>query len=64
MGNLSDSVLIVLFGVLILVPYFLPTIVAKMRNKRNKNAIVVLNWVGGWTVIGWIVALVWAFTED
>lgn len=44
--------------------YFLPTIIAFRRKKRNKNAIFALNFFVGFTVIGWIVALVWALTQD
>jgi hypothetical protein len=42
--------------------YFLPTIIA--HHKRNAGAIFVLNLLTGWTVIGWIVAFVWALTDD
>jgi hypothetical protein len=49
---------------IVLVPYFLPTIIAIVRKKRNTTAIVVLNLLLGWTVVGWIVALVWALTQD
>ena len=42
--------------------YFLPSIIG--RNKRNIGAIVILNLLLGWTVIGWLVALVWAVTVD
>ena len=44
--------------------YFLPWIVARSRRKRNSAAIGVLNLFLGWTVIGWIVALVWAAMVD
>ena len=45
--------------------YFLPTIIAMKRNKRNTNAICLLNLFLGWTFIGWVVALVWsAMAED
>lgn len=37
--------------------YFLPSIVG--RDKRNASAIFVLNLLLGWTLIGWVVALVW-----
>jgi hypothetical protein len=40
--------------------YFLPLIVAKTRNHRQTLAIGVLNFLAGWTLIGWVVALVWA----
>ena len=42
--------------------YFLPSIIG--HNKRNFGAIFVLNLFLGWTVIGWIVALIWALTVD
>ena len=46
------------------VMYFLPSIVAFARNKRDTTAIVLLNLFLGWSVIGWIVALVWAVKAD
>jgi len=49
------------FGFLI---YFLPTIVALVRHKRNTLSIFLLNLFLGWTLVGWIVALVWASTVD
>jgi hypothetical protein len=42
--------------------YFLPIIIAVARHKRNIVGIVLVNVLLGWTFIGWIVALVWAFT--
>jgi hypothetical protein len=44
--------------------YFLPAIVARKRNHRNTVAIFVLNLFLGWTLIGWVAALVWALTND
>lgn len=52
---------VVVFLVLAAV-YFLPTIIG--RKKRNSHAIGVLNLFLGWTVIGWIIALIWAVTVD
>lgn len=49
--------------VLGLLAYFIPTAVAMKREHHQKLAIIVLNLVGGWTVVGWIAALVWACTE-
>ncbi len=58
----------IIFGFMILiilgVLYFLPTIVANLTNKRNTAAIAMLNLLLGWTVVGWIVCLVWALTID
>jgi hypothetical protein len=46
------------------VMYFLPSIIALARHKRDLTAIVLLNFFLGWSVIGWIVALVWAVKTD
>jgi hypothetical protein len=41
--------------------YFSPTLVALARKRANMLAILVLNTLLGWTLIGWVVALVWAY---
>ena len=49
---------------LLLFFYFLPSLEAALKRKRNTAAIVALNLLLGWTLIGWIVALVWSLTND
>ncbi len=44
--------------------YFLPSIVALVRGKRDTLSICLLNFFLGWTLAGWIIALVWAFKVD
>ena len=44
--------------------YFLPSIIALARSKRDTLAIFLLNLFLGWSVIGWVVALVWAAKND
>lgn len=44
--------------------YLLPTIIAAARHKRNVVAIGALNILLGWTLIGWVVALVWSLMHD
>jgi hypothetical protein len=46
------------------VMYFLPSIIGLARSKRDLLAIFLLNLFLGWSVIGWIVALVWAAKND
>jgi hypothetical protein len=46
------------------VMYFLPSIIALLKSKRDTLAIFLLNFFLGWTVIGWIIALVWAAKHD
>jgi hypothetical protein len=44
--------------------YFLPSLIAVARSKRDIAGIVLLNFFLGWTMIGWVVALVWAVKAD
>jgi hypothetical protein len=46
------------------VMYFLPSIIAFAKSKRDKLSIFLLNFFLGWSVIGWIIALVWAAKND
>ena len=52
----------VLFGIILMLLYFLPSIVG--YNKKNANSICVLNFFLGWTLVGWVVALIWAMAKD
>jgi Superinfection immunity protein len=44
--------------------YFLPTIVALIRDRHDKFSIFLLNFFLGWSVIGRIISLVWACKND
>lgn len=44
--------------------YFLPSAIAEEKHKNNSGAILILNLLLGWTLIGWVIALVWASTND
>jgi len=44
--------------------YFLPSISAQLGHRRNAGAIFVLNLLLGWTLLGWVAALVWAMVKD
>ncbi len=44
--------------------YFLPSILAAARSKRDLASIFVLNLLLGWTAIGWVIALVCALKMD
>lgn len=44
--------------------YLLPTIVALGGKKGNTLAIFILNFFLGWSLIGWVIALVWACTKE
>ena len=40
--------------------YFLPWMIAALRGKSNSWTVFWVNFLLGWTIIGWIVALVMA----
>jgi hypothetical protein len=42
--------------------YFLPTFIG--FRKANAGAIFALNLLLGWTLLGWVGALVWALTKE
>jgi hypothetical protein len=54
--------MILFFFALIL--YFIPTIVSINNNHKNTLGIFILNFFLGWTLIGWVVALVWAVSTN
>lgn len=60
-GVVAGGLGLVLMGVL-LIPYLLPAIVADLRGHQSAIAIGIFNVAFGWTAVGWILALVWAFT--
>lgn len=43
--------------------YFLPFIIALSRDRKNTAAIFLLNLFLGWSLIGWVVALIWSVKE-
>ena len=55
-----------LFGLSVVVMavlgYFLPAVVAYSRRHHNRLAILALNFLLGWTFLGWVIALVWSLT--
>jgi len=54
------TVLGLLAVILIFTLYFLPSLIAFIRQHKNKLAIFLLNLLLGWTVLGWVVSLVWS----
>jgi hypothetical protein len=42
------------------VMHFAPTFIAVWRKHPRRIAIFVINLLFGWTIIGWIAALIWA----
>jgi hypothetical protein len=40
--------------------YFLPTIIANQKCHASEGLVFVVNLLFGWTLLGWIAALIWA----
>lgn len=51
-------------GLFVVLAYLAPWIIACLRNHRNVLAICVVTLFLGWTLIGWVVALAWACTDN
>jgi T4 superinfection immunity protein len=52
--------LLMLLGVAL---YFLPAIITEVRKPKHSTAICLVNALFGWTIVGWVAALVWAIVE-
>ena len=50
------------FGLVALLFYFLPTIVAFLRGHQSRFGIFLLNLFLGWSGIGWLIALIWSLS--
>jgi Superinfection immunity protein len=47
-----------------LIVYFIPTIAALVTKHPHKIPIFLLNFFAGWTLLGWVGGLVWAFVKQ
>ena len=59
LDTLPAYIFILVIGVII---YFLPGLLA--RKKNDATIIASLNFFLGWTLIAWVILLVWALTDD
>lgn len=50
------------FGSLVFmfISYFLPWIIALLRGTNSNGLIFLVNLLIGWTVIGWVICLIWS----
>ena len=49
---------------MIVVVYFIPSFIGFAKKKKNSVAIWAFNVLLGWTVLGWIGALIWSLCND
>lgn len=55
------AVMALLLTAVLLLAYFSPYLVALRRGHQNTAWIFLLTLFLGWTLLGWIIALVWSF---
>lgn len=58
------TIRIVIGALLCLTIYMLPAGIGIIRARSNAVSIFVLNLFLGWTLIGWVISLVWAVADD
>ena len=54
---------LIVMTLLIFVGYFLPTFIALIRRYNDSLGIMTLNFLLGWTFVGWVVALIWSLKK-
>lgn len=55
---------VLIIAIAIMVVYVAPSIIALKRKIRNKEILVVLNLIFGWTLAGWVGCLIWSLVEQ
>jgi uncharacterized membrane protein len=45
-------------GILLLFVYFIPALIS--RDKKDFKKILIINLLTGWTILGWLIVMVWA----
>ena len=61
-GTLPSERVLILMGLVL--GYFLPTVWALNRGHKNQSAIFLTNLFFGWTLLGWVIALLWAANDN
>lgn len=49
--------------IVFIVLYFLPTIIALCRSHASLGAIIAVNVLLGWSLIGWLFAFIWSLAN-
>ena len=59
-----ELIAVMTFLLFLFVMYWLPTLIAIVRQTPSALGVAMLNFFLGWTIIGWILALVWALAAN
>ena len=52
----------IIYFMIVFIIYFIPSLF--ISDKKHATGIFILNLLLGWTFIGWVVALVWAISDE
>ena len=58
------EILVLLYIVMGLATYLIPTFIACIRGHSNSLSILLINILFGWTLLGWLAALIWSFVDN
>ncbi len=50
--------------VIVIFIYLIPAVVANCRNHSNQISIFIVDLFFGWTLIGWVACLAWAYSDN
>lgn len=59
-----SGIALLIAAIMSLAAYFAPSIIALARGHANVAPILVVNTFLGWSLIGWVVALAWCFSNQ
>ena len=63
LGSVKEPLAAIVLFVLVFLIYFAPSIVSGSRQHPQNVSIFILNLCLGWTIVGWVGALVWAYSK-
>ncbi len=61
--SIMHGTTVVMMLLVLIAMYFVPTIIGYCRGHKQALAIGALNFLLGWTVLGWIAAFIWSLTS-
>jgi hypothetical protein len=59
-----ENTVFVILLLLCVIIYMLPTLIAYARDVPSRHTITVINIVFGWTLVGWLIAFLWAMLAE
>ena len=62
--ELAVLLFVVALVIVLIVLYFVPTVIAIRRKSDNITGIALLNIFLGWSTLGWLAAFFWALLSD